>query len=205
MDNERCEKHGVTRCSTCAFLEAKKNKTKPPMIQPLVIAPPFTKVGVPPPSITNAAPEDIEGMDARELTRAREAYDKELESLLEAKARQEEINTAHNTAQGMDYMGTKGSGQPRSGTPGDTPAPGTDYVKIAGFDTLPVDDSHASQVVRAASAYADAARDYALKLASYTLAQETASRAAARLNDAAIERDLKEKELRDLVAGGGKS
>jgi hypothetical protein len=57
--------------------------------------------------------------------------------------------------------------------------------------------------VRAASAYADAARDYALKLASYTLAQETALRAATRLNDAAIERDLREKELRELV--GGKS
>jgi hypothetical protein len=199
MDNERCEKHGVTRCSTCAFLDAKKNKTKPSMIQPLVIVPPSTKVGVPPPaspppSITNAAPEDIEMMGATEVHEAQAAYDKELESLLEAKARQEEINTARNAAQDMDYTGTEGSGQPRPGPPAPT---------ASGFDTLPVDDSHASQVVRAASAYADAARDYALKLASYTLAQETALRAATRLNDAAIERDLREKELRELV--GGKS
>ena len=127
-------------------------------------------------------------MDAQEVNKAREVYDKEMEALLEAKARQEVINlTVEGTAHVEANIG-----------------PEHDYAAIAGFETLPVDDSHASQVVRAASEYAAAARDYALKLASYTKVAEGVKKAAEKLTEAALIRDKAEKELQALVAGGEK-
>jgi hypothetical protein len=58
--------------------------------------------------------------------------------------------------------------------------------------------------VRAASAYADAARDYALKLASYTKVTEGVKKAEERLTEAALMRDKAEQDLQTLVAGGDK-
>jgi len=209
MDNERCTAHGITRCTACAFLEAKKNKAKLTVTPPM----PVERVKIimnPPPSISNAPPEDIEMMDEREVNKAREAYDKELESLLEAKARNEAINAAADipaepdivprgvfqykteTGQSIDFDLRTGQGTLVKSQP------------EAGFETLPVGDSHASKVMRAASAYADAARDYALKLASYTKVAEGLKTAAEKLTEAKVIRDKEEKELQALVAGGDK-
>src|SRR5208337_803324 len=207
MNDERCTTHGIMRCSTCAYLEAKKNKTKPSIVQPILAAPPSTKVGVPPPSISNAPPEDIEMMDVHEVNRAREAYHKELDSLLETKARQEAINAAIDVPipEGYKKVGQIHdevilAEQPLRVHLGNIPF----AVENETFETLPVDDSHASKVMRAASAYADAARDYALKLASYTKIAEELKTAAERLTEAALMRDKAEKDLQTLVAGGEK-
>ena len=196
MENERCEKHGVTRCLACKIIEAKKGKN-PLTVPPLIVIPPPTKAGVPPPSITNAVPPDIEMMDAQEVNKAREVYDKEMEALLEAKARQEAINSS------ADVPAEVGMSQPSLRAEANV-GPEHNYVAIAGFETLPVDDSHASKVVRAASEYAAAARDYALKLASYTKVTEGVKKAAEKLTEAALIRDKAEKELQALVVGGEK-
>jgi hypothetical protein len=58
--------------------------------------------------------------------------------------------------------------------------------------------------MRAASAYADAARDYALKLASYTKVAEGLKTAADRLTEAINLRDQRERELKEIVDGGTK-
>ena len=202
MNNERCEKHGVTRCLACKIIEAKKGKN-PLTVPTLIVIPPPTKAGVPPPSITNAAPPDIEMMDAStvqkeatELRKVQGAYDKEMEDLLAAKARQEAINAS------ADVPPFNPAGFLKDDI--EALAKGNPIEKTVSFKTLPVDDSHASQVMRAASAYADATRDYALKLASYAKLAEGLKIAADRLTEAVVERDLREKELKDLVAGGDK-
>src|SRR5208337_4902015 len=196
MNDERCTTHGIMRCSTCAFLEAKKNKTKPSIVQPILAVPPSTKVGVPPPSISNAPPEDIEMMDVHEVNRAREAYHKELDSLLETKARNEAINTetaVESTAHVADGPYTA------PGTPGLPEADShVDYAKLAGFETLPIDDSHASKVMRAASAYAEAAKMYALDLSEFVSAKERLNTIQCRMNTSAEIRNLKEEELKAL-------
>jgi hypothetical protein len=210
MENERCIEHGITRCPhpKCRSKLLTELVT-PPKPRPVVLL--AGKAGPPapalaPPSITNAAPADIEMMDApavreeaTELRKAQGVYDKEMEDLLAAKARQEAINAAAD-------IGIKSEPAPKTdmGHAEASIDPEIDYVKIAGFETLPVDDSHASQVMRAASAYADAARDYALKLASYTKVAEGLKTAGDRLTEAINLRDQRERELKEIVDGGTK-
>ena len=207
MENERCTEHGITRCPhpKCRS-KMLTGLVTPPKPRPVVLL--AGKAGPPaptsaPPSITNAAPPDIEMMDAStvqkeatELRKVQGAYDKEMEDLLAAKARQEAINAS------ADVPPFNPAGFLKDDI--EALAKGNPIEKTVSFKTLPVDESHASQVMRAASAYADATRDYALKLASYAKLAEGLKIAADRLTEAVVERDLREKELKDLVAGGDK-
>lgn len=69
------------------------------------------------------------------------------------------------------------------------------------FETLPTDDSHASKVVRAAAAYAEAAKVWAGDLAAVEHNKANLLRAQAKLDAATIEKDKAEQDLKILVNG----
>ena len=69
------------------------------------------------------------------------------------------------------------------------------------FETLPTDDSHASKVVRAAAAYAEAAKVWAGDLAAVEHNKANLLRAQAKLDAATIEKDKAEQDLKLLVNG----
>jgi hypothetical protein len=69
------------------------------------------------------------------------------------------------------------------------------------FDVLPVDDSHASKVMRAAAAYAKATNAYALELANVERLKGLLMAAEAHLHNAENEKQHHENELKTLVNG----
>jgi len=226
MENERCAKHGITRCPACAFLEAKKQGT---LLKAGPSAPTPASIK---PVIPGGPPEDIEMMDAPQVADERQRlqaeHDQAVNDLLESKARQEAIQAQTNIQVdeiaeqingpkedpyhevGMDHpelaravpVNFQEEDGQRIAMPTETAAPGAPAVGINGFDTLPTDDSHASQVMRAAAAYAKAAKMYAIDVAEFTAAKEHLNTLQCRLSVSEKMRDKAEAELKTLVAGG---
>jgi hypothetical protein len=184
--------------------------------------------------IPGGPPEDIEMMDAPQVADERQRlqaeHDQAVNDLLESKARQEAIQAQTNVqideiteqingpkedpfrgigidrpelARAVPVNFQEEDGQ-RIAMPTETAAPGAPVEEITSFDTLPVDDSHASKVVRAAAEYAAAARDYAIKLASYTKVAEGLKLAKERLDEADYARNRTEATLKTIVAGDSK-
>lgn len=70
---------------------------------------------------------------------------------------------------------------------------------VKDFATLPVDDSHASKVVRAAAAYAAASAKWANELANVEKIKVMLSDAQTRLSAEAAVKDAAERNLKELV------
>ena|SRR5208282_2844770 len=136
----------------------------------------------PPASFSGGPPENIEGLSTGPRDRLPETieeantdYDKILA----------EVNAIKAGAPSLEQ------GKPQ---PGSTPDP----TKVS-FDILPVDDSRASKVMRAAAAYAKFATIYAQKLAAVEGVRQQLMRVEAELGMATKDKDASESELKRIV------
>jgi hypothetical protein len=69
------------------------------------------------------------------------------------------------------------------------------------FEALPVDDSHASKVVRAAAEYASASKAWAQELARVTKIKQELLKAESELHAALVRKEVSECDLKTLVSG----
>jgi hypothetical protein len=191
-DGSKCDKHQMVRCVLC--MAAASRGTGP---QPVAITPP-------PAAITGGPPENIEGLSTsvrdREPVTPEEVnteYDKILAEVNVAKAAKEaKAKTWESSPEEPTRPRQPDLGGPIKGTfPGQT-------VPVITFATLPVDDSHASQVVRAAAKYAEAATTFALRLAEAEKVKQMVSKAQAEQDAAGLALREAEAELKKLVGGG---
>jgi hypothetical protein len=132
-----------------------------------------------PPEITGAPPPDIEGMDAPSLRAEIDAY-----ANLPGGASQSDIPDIEEL-----------------GNPAVRATLGLDLTAKDAFDTLPVDDSHASKVMRAAAEYASASRDWAQNVAKVEKIKAELVKAEAALSGATSRQQGAELELKTLVSG----
>jgi hypothetical protein len=183
-DGSKCDKHQMVRCVLCMAAAARGIATGSHP-QPVAITPPPT-------AITGGPPENIEGLSTS--VRDREPVTPE------------EVNTEYDKilAEVNDLKREPSDlGGPIRGTfPGQIIPVITQDAKRP-FATLPVDDSHASQVVRAAAKYAEAATTFALRLAEAEKVKQMVSKAQAEQDAAGLALREAEAELKKLVGGGG--
>jgi hypothetical protein len=173
-DGSKCDKHQIVRCVLC--MAAAARGTGP---QPVAITPPPT-------AITGAPPENIEGLSTS--VRDREP------------ATPEEVNTEYDKIL-AEVNVAKAAKEAKAQNWESSPEEPTRPRKP--FATLPVDDSHASQVVRAAAKYAEAATTFALRLAEAEKVKQMVSKAQAEQDAAGLALREAEAELKKLVGGGG--
>jgi hypothetical protein len=144
-DGSKCTPHGQTRCSLCASKAFKK---------PFVPA-----FGTPaPPEIAGGPPSDFEGLSVRaRLPETPEEVNTDYDKI------KAEVD-ALNSAKSQSWESTpEAPTRPRQYVlPGPSP---TNFFTRDTFSTLPTDDSHASQVLRAAAEFAGTAQSWAQELA----------------------------------------
>jgi hypothetical protein len=140
-----------------------------------------SKPGVPKPAapsqITGEPPADLEGLSVRDripatVEEANTDYDKIVAEVNEFKQANAFITPGQIVANNIDF-----------------------------FATLPVDDSHASKVLRAAAAFAEVAAKWARVLATTERIKKDLLVAQATLDAVTIEKNVSELELKKLVSG----
>lgn len=191
--NERCEKHNLTRCTTCMALEHHK---------------PQAAVPVAPPEIAGGPPPDIEDVHGTGSVRDRIDPDPPTDvNKMNVDALRAEV--AECAAIKAGCFSEEAPFELSSKRELATPGPGVSTIngvafptaEKESFDALPVDDSHASKVVRAAAAYADASRIWAQELARTEKIKQSLLRAEADLQAAQTKKETAERELKTLVTG----
>jgi len=85
--------------------------------------------------------------------------------------------------------------------PSPQPGPDPDGTEEVSFAVLPVDDSHAAKVMRAAAEYASAAKQWAERLAQVEKIKAELLKQEMRLDNAVKAKDEAEAELKKLVNG----
>lgn len=178
--NERCDKHSITRCPICASLSGKKTQT----------------LSVAPPEITGAPPADIEQMDSNALRAEIAASPVRFPTQEEVDESQQKLNALRGDSNYNFARQVPGfTLEPKQ------PGPAPDRMAKETFDNLPVDDSHASKVVRAAAAYATASKDWAQNLARVEKIKSELLKAEALLHEALVAKETSECDLKTLVTG----
>jgi hypothetical protein len=141
---------------------------------------PQTFVPTAPSEITGAPPPDIEQMDGPALLAEQAAFNKKTDF---------ELSTDPDAWGPLQIIA--------NGKASLIPA----RTAKESFDTLPTDDSHASKVMRAASAYAKASKDWAQNLARVEKIKSELLKAEALLHEALVAKETSEGDLKTLVAG----
>lgn len=144
---------------------------------------PVSKAPTAPPSeIVGGPPPDIEGMGS--------VRDREEKT-------PEEINTEYDK-----ILAEVNAMRLEPGAIIEVPQPGNvDPFRRDTFATLPVDDSHASKVLRAAAEFASAAQAWAQELAYVEKVRKILLTAEAQLGKVSAEKDKTEQVLKQLVTG----
>jgi hypothetical protein len=172
-----CEKHGARRCMACSA-GSRPKITKPEYKEMLLTGPAPTEI--------TGAPPNIEDMTSDALR----------------------AEIASNVSPGEKVWVNDGYGDYWEEVP--VPAvksedelgrrPGASR-EVPTFDALPIDDSHASKVLRAAAAYAKTAGEYAKHVARVEKIKQDLLKTEAELSEAAYKHKEAETELARLVNG----
>lgn len=179
-DGSKCTPHSQTRCSICA---AQAFKGKKPIIP-----------ASPPPDIAGGPPADIEGLSVRaRLPQTAEEVNTEYDKILA------EVNEMKASKQEPDLGGPiEGTGPVALTKRAFYPGGQSLFVRDT-FSTLPVDDSHASKVLRAAAKFSSAVQSWAQELAYVEKIKKALMEAEVALNKASFEKNNAEEGLNSLT------
>lgn len=172
-DDSKCDKHSQKRCVLCMAAAAKGGAT----VSQAVVA------GPPPTSISGGPPENIEGLSGS-------VRDRIPVTVEEAETDYDKILAEVNAFKVAGFVAA-----PQA-------QPGPELAPAKSFATLPADDSHASKVMRAAAKYAEAATNFALRLAEAERVKQLIFKAEAEQNVADAALRQAEAELKSLVSEG---
>lgn len=188
-DGSKCTPHDQTRCVTCMALAAKGKK--PTAVSDAQYKKDWDAAHpnvTPPASMAGGPPPDIEGLGnvrdrvSEPVTQEETDYDRIVKEMNQVQVAAPDVLSAP--------YDLKGPGQ-SSGL----------HAYAESFETLPVDDSHTSKVVRAAAQYAKTTKVWAQTLAQVEKIKVELLKAEASLEVAKNEKEQAEQDLKFLVTG----